>query len=43
MKTGIFTKDTTFTASAAQVNNIPTGSTNFNYNGVFTPPQCKSC
>lgn len=39
---GIFTRNTTFTATAAQVN-IPTGSTNFNYKGVFTPPQCKSC
>lgn len=37
MKSGVFTKDTTFTAAAAQVN-IPTGSTNFNYTGIFTPP-----
>ena len=37
MKTGVFTKDTTFTVTAAQVN-IPTGSTIFNYTGVFTPP-----
>ena len=37
---GIFTRNTTFTATAAQVN-IPTGSTNFNYKGVFTPPNVK--